>query len=308
MSKAGETVACVQCGAPARRVGPLAPGLAFAGRALDAPLPGGSLYRCPACALAFRWPRLSSDALNALYAAGETAHWRYDLADRRDWQIALGHLARRAPGRILDVGCFDGAFLGHVPPAWQTFGVEVDGAARAQARARGVEIVGEDAMAPLGGGPFDVITAFDLVEHMPDPLALLEAWAAALAPGGSILVGTGNAAAAAWRFMGSHYWYGAIPEHLSFISPEWCRAAAPRAGLTLQDVAFYSHQPRASRRQKLAQAGLNALHHWAPGVFGLLGRFRDPHVAGRRVAGAPPVPAGWMSARDHLMATFTRAA
>ena len=81
----------------------------------------------------------------------------------------------RGQGRYLDVGCGSGGALGVAQAlGWQVTGVEVDEAAAEKAGASPREIhVGDVLAAPFAAGRFDVVTAFHVLEHVPDPVAVL---------------------------------------------------------------------------------------------------------------------------------------
>jgi SAM-dependent methyltransferase len=98
---------------------------------------------------------------------------------------------------VLDVGCGNGTYLAfvreHVPGA-KRCGIEIDASRVAEARARDPEatIAQGDALASLDQfeGGFDLITLWDVFEHVHAPGRLLEALAAKLAPGGWIYLQT----------------------------------------------------------------------------------------------------------------------
>jgi len=75
--------------------------------------------------------------------------------------------AERIP-RILDIGCAFGAFLSALDPNWQRFGTDVSQFAidHAAAAAPGVTFARADVDAIPFPGPFDIITAFDVIEHI----------------------------------------------------------------------------------------------------------------------------------------------
>jgi SAM-dependent methyltransferase len=236
-------IRCRQCGsADIRCRGPIARGRAFAGHTLDPVWPGGSLYECAACALVFRAPLAPESVYATLYAtAADTVYTAHDL--RHDQTLVRDVILEQHPGgRVLDVGCFDGALLDSLGDSFAKFGVEPSQAARKVARGRGVDVIGarmEDIGADM---QFDVACAVDVIEHVPQPFAFLAALAQRVRAGGSIVISTGNADARAWRWFGGRYWYCSFPEHLSFISPRWLAAAAPQLKLDVAAVRLFRHR------------------------------------------------------------------
>jgi len=172
--------ACPVCSAPARR-------------AIDVGV--FALYRCPECGA---W---SSDALERGAATSfEPRHYFENAAlERESWERLFGKLARRGaePQSVLDVGCGRGDFLAWLAardPALRREGIELDPQRADAARARdpGARIHTGDALASLAGvaGSFDLITLWDVFEHVPAPAALLRALAGKLSPAGALYVQT----------------------------------------------------------------------------------------------------------------------
>lgn len=116
------------------------------------------------------------------------------------YDAALAELAaRRAPGAdgnrgtLLDVGCGSGAFLKRAAAAgWSPTGVELSrDLAAAARRNHGLSVIEADfATAELPGGAYDVITMWDFLEHVVDPVATLAHARRLLAPGGVLVVFT----------------------------------------------------------------------------------------------------------------------
>jgi SAM-dependent methyltransferase len=103
----------------------------------------------------------------------------------------LAESAVRGSGRpkILDIGCAFGMFLSRLNPLWDRYGVDVSKYAVDQARRQvpGVQFaVMEPGQMPYNG-PFDVVTAFDVIEHVPDIEALISWVAGSLAPYGAFI-------------------------------------------------------------------------------------------------------------------------
>ena len=121
-----------------------------------------------------------------------------------------------ANGRLLDVGCGNGAFLNHAAAAgWAAYGVDPDPKAIQQVLSLGhrAKQGGIDAYADMVGG-FDAITFSHSIEHVHDPVADLRMAWDLLKPGGVLYVDTPNLGSAGLRrFRGA--WRGVeAPRHL----------------------------------------------------------------------------------------------
>jgi SAM-dependent methyltransferase len=286
--------ACPECGGHVRRVGAIPPSSRFAGRELPQPI-RADLFACRGCRLRFRDPRPDLDELNRLYAAGAEDNWAAPEAGRPDWQLAAGWVHQLCPeGRVLDVGCFDGGFFDHVGPNVDRYGVEIHDVAAANAtEKRGVRIV----------AGFDAVVSFDVIEHVHEPREFLTALAAVVRPGGSVIVGTGNADAPTWRMMGSRYWYSWYPEHISFVSPRWFAQAAPELALQQERVARFSRYP--GGRSFTREAAMNVAFRVAPQLSGTL-RQRLGRSAAELPVSDHNVPPMWSSAKDHFLVQLRR--
>jgi SAM-dependent methyltransferase len=263
-----------------------------------------TVVRCEGCGLLYQNPRVCADDLPRAYpdtyAAhvrepdlsrrlrrhGATVHWllsrrlgyaHLSAADagftdrlRAAWlsrRIAEAFPPWRGRGRLLDVGCASGKFLRQMQAVgWRVAGIELDEAAAN--KARGVTpdiIVGDPAHVVLGEAEFDVITAFHVVEHLPDPLGALRNMVRWLAPGGLMLVEVPNAAGAGARAFG-RYWCGYdLPRHLVHFTPATLTAMVERAGGRVAAVAHRTKPRYVSR----------SLKGWLgdrPGVAARLGR------------------------------------
>jgi SAM-dependent methyltransferase len=151
------------------------------------------------------------------------------------WQWAQQLIERHCQGgSILDIGCSSGAFLKTMQgPRWKLYGIDMEAstAERAQA-ATGAEVFVGDAMdAPFPRESFDVITSFDLIEHVYNPPQLMERVGEWLKNGGLFVGQIPNIDAWEARLFGS-YWYGLeLPRHLFHFSPQSIRHLMKVSGL-----------------------------------------------------------------------------
>lgn len=140
---------------------------------------------------------------------------------------------RVGQGRYLDVGCGSGASLGVARAlGWPVLaGIEMDEAAAAKARRFTDEVwVGDVLAAPFAAGRFDLVTAFHVLEHVPDPVRVGRRMLEWLAPGGLLVVEVPNAGGLGARLFG-RAWSGLeLPRHLSHFTPATLARAMERAG------------------------------------------------------------------------------
>lgn len=264
---------------------------------------------CNSCHLNFRYPRIPQNVLDRLYREGSPDVWQYDESKRIDWQNAWREVESEAkPAAILDIGCFDGAFLAKLERGWHRYGVEPNPVAAERAGSRGIEILGETlaTVDRLQIPSLDVITAFDLLEHLPDPMFVVAFASDTLHTGGRLIIASGDTDAWSWRFMGSQYWYSAIPEHLSFINEPWIRHAAAQHSMELVRLERYSHQPTATTTQRAYELATNLVHRVSPRITGML---RSAGFGGLDVRSHQTLkqfPPQWMSARDHILAVLQK--
>jgi SAM-dependent methyltransferase len=258
-----EPITCPLCGATAaRRLCTM--------RDLALGVPGEfPLARCEGCGLLYQNPRVRADQLGQAYPPeygpharepelGRTirrldAGGRWFLATRlgyahlRPEQVSAAERLRalrrarkyrdvfpawRGQGRLLDVGCASGKFLrGMGAVGWRLSGIEFDPEAVVKARAVTPDVFeGDPVDAPFAPASFDLVTAFHVIEHLPDPLGALRRMVEWLAPGGQMIVEVPNAGGVGARVFG-RYWSGLdFPRHLVHFTPATMAAMVERAG------------------------------------------------------------------------------
>jgi 2-polyprenyl-3-methyl-5-hydroxy-6-metoxy-1,4-benzoquinol methylase len=144
----------------------------------------------------------------------------------------------RPPARLLDVGCAAGFALTALRErGYDVRGVELSRPMAELARRR----IGDEAAVHcgvleeslFGGAKFDVITMFDVVEHVEDPVAFLATARRMLSPGGVVVFETQNVASRFARLMGVRWQHYKFQEHLWHFDPKTMRVLLAKAGLAL---------------------------------------------------------------------------
>ncbi len=174
-------------------------------RALESDPPFWTV-RCIACGLVYVDPVPEPDPVKAHYDdEGYYAEWVSTQAAARSrlWDRRLGRVRRvLVAGRLLDVGCADGAFLEKAKTAgFEAVGTEISAAAARLARARGLEVrEGTLESAAFPDASFDGVSMWHVLEHVPDPVGTLKEIRRILKPGGRLFLAVPNLENAWFKF------------------------------------------------------------------------------------------------------------
>lgn len=231
-----------------------------------------SVVRCRECGLVYVTPRVPPEHLPALYDA---SYWRSEAPSQRGYGDYLGdaplylrtfrrrmRLLRRflpETGRALDVGCAAGFFLRVLRErGWEVHGVEPSPTVALHARREAGLDVHEGGLetAPFPPAHFDLVTFWDVIEHLPEPVEALRRAAGLLRPGGTLVLETQNVESPFARLLGRrwhhykhlehlyHFGRGTLPRLLREAGLEPLHATARYAG---KDVSFAFVRERVSR-------------------------------------------------------------
>lgn len=254
-----------------------------------------ALVRCPACSLVWlsNPPEPAemhlhyTDAYHKMISAAgrdPQAHWGF-----RNQAVAQ----HKQSGALLDLGCSSGSFLEFMrSESWKLYGIEMspEVARVAEERSKAQVFVGDIIDAPFPRESFDVVTCFDVLEHLYEPRRVMARVGEWLKQGGIFYVLVPNVDSAEARVFGS-YWHGLeLPRHLFHYSPASLKFLADSAGL---------HEVSLETRRNPAVG--TSLRYVCDDVFRSVGIRKTP-VAYRGEASLP-----WRAARKVVRLTVLRA-
>ena len=158
---------------------------------------GWDYYGCRSCSLVYIHPQPSPEFLTSQYQG----YLPEDEIQIRSWRLSMEEVFRQSadlieqrkkPGRILDVGCGYGFFLNHMAQrGWQAEGLEISAVGRRYASAHFPDMPIRSAPLPdpaIPEGAYDAVTLFYVLEHLADPIGVLQETRRILKPGGVLLL------------------------------------------------------------------------------------------------------------------------
>ncbi len=156
-----------------------------------------TLQRCRACGVEF-WDPLQHPG-EEFYETSDL----HDIKGRRDLQWRHRQFLKNPPlarGRLLDIGCGTGEFLMHCKKkGFEVFGIDIAARNIEETKKRyGINSLYQgtikDFVATNNQTKFDIITFFEIVEHLADPIDFINDVKKVLKPGGYIVITVPNAA------------------------------------------------------------------------------------------------------------------
>lgn len=267
-----ETIACLNCGSQDSEL--FLKGKNFYKEESDF----YTLVKCHRCDLIYQNPRFSVDEMSKYYSDEE--YYSYvELKNKKENKIGFLEKCRHyllektlayyyggkrsplsvfyawigrgrfgslpkgiKPSRILDVGCGDGAFLHVVQQfGWDVHGVEISQDAAEHARKLGINVYcGDLISAPYSNDTFDVVRLWSVLEHLHNPIEVLEKIQKILKPGGLVTFQVPNIDSLASRVYGANWTGLHLPNHLIHFTPKTLKEVLEKAGYKVDKILFAS--------------------------------------------------------------------
>ncbi len=177
----------------------------------------GPLVRCTACGLVRQDPPADApyqDAEDPEYLVEEEG---LRVTFRRTLDRIEGY--RTPPGRFLDIGCGPGLLVEEAARrGWQAVGIELSGWAVREAQQRKLDVRRQTLDdVDLEPGSVDAAALADVIEHVPQPLALMLRLFDLMSPGGVVFCATPDVSSVVARVL-RRWWWSVLPGHLLLFS------------------------------------------------------------------------------------------
>jgi SAM-dependent methyltransferase len=221
----------------------------------------GPIWACASCGLLFQWPLPAAETLVAAYAAVEDPLYLAEKENRyATFSRAVRLLGPARGRRLLDVGAYCGIFADVARGAgFHAEALELSRWAAAHARRLGLT-VHEETLADhaASGARYDVVTMWDVIEHLPDPRRELAAAFRLLAPGGRLHLSTIDASSLVARALGAR-WPWLMHMHLFYFDRANLGALLEQVGFRVVARRDYVHTVSAGYLLRKAAASFGGL-------------------------------------------------
>lgn len=240
-------------------------------------LPGRfNVVRCRQCDLIYLNPRPTQDSIGDYYPDDYEPHVfferiRHSRLAYLDYNYGMWKrrraIERFVPcGHVLDVGCASGGFLFYMREhGWQGQGVEISPRAVAYAQQTlSLQVfLGDIFEANYPDNYFDLVTLWNVFEHLHDPTANLVEIRRVLKTGGYLVLAVPNHESWGARFFGPAWVGYDVPRHLYTFKPAILKTLLMQQGFELVELRclFGSHQALVNS-MRFALDNDDRIHFW----------------------------------------------
>ena len=214
---------------------------------------GYDVIECQTCGFRHIDPLLSDEELKQFYDAefyqSERPDYFKNAEEDKDWWMLRYHhlydlMERHAPGRrLLDIGSGPGYFLeAGRDQGWNVLGFEPSPMAAEYTRKRGLTVVNDlfTLSAARPHGTFDAVSLNLVLEHLRDPIGIIEDVKSLMNPGGILFLTSPNDfnpyQELLWKHAGFSPWWVVPKHHLNYFSTASIQEFCTRRGFDVLHV------------------------------------------------------------------------
>jgi 2-polyprenyl-3-methyl-5-hydroxy-6-metoxy-1,4-benzoquinol methylase len=193
------------------------------------------LCTCDECSFVFSNLNPSQEELDKVYGGYSRDAIRTAMTLQKMGEIALNLKQLSNANRVVDIGCGDGEFLNIFKDlGCEVFGTEYDPRIEEICKNRGITMLSGGVMPSLTGSEnaekFDLVIFTEVIEHINNPLDVLENISTLLKNDGFIYITTPNFASLERKLLGAEWGMIVYPEHISYYSPKTLDLALRKCG------------------------------------------------------------------------------
>lgn len=184
---------------------------------------GIDLYQCKNCGVIFVYPQPSKSRLTGYYK--DNYYEKPSIFFGLIRALRKKAFSKMPPGKILDVGCGEGTFLLAMSQAgWQCYGTEVSKSSQefsGRLKEKGIRVhYGELTEAGLGAASFDLVTLWQVAEHLRNPKEYMQVAQRLLKKGGSLFISVPNIGSMSFALLKCKWFHLDLPRHLFHFNPK----------------------------------------------------------------------------------------
>lgn len=197
-----------------------------------------NLHLCKECKLVFDTRIPDKETLVNHYKQYSRQDYNSPITIKRYRELLKEFEKFRKHNRILDLGCGVGYFLEVAKEYnWEVYGTEYTSEAIEICKRKGISMIESNLNPQVSGIPeFDIVTSFEVIEHIGEPNKHVEEAYNFLRKGGLFYTTTPNFNSLNSRFLKSKWNVICFPEHLMYFNPSSLKRILNKNGFEVKKI------------------------------------------------------------------------